>query len=95
MHMDPNRRPDAILDETCLERLRQTNRCNLLHACAKMTAEITATTEAARCGLLLAVVMPCITRGPRCCRSRSGTWAWSSRSAEENSIGGSGVQLCM
>ncbi|KAM0822313.1 hypothetical protein ACQ4PT_071577 [Festuca glaucescens] len=95
VHMDPNRSPDAVLDETfwsdydyCKQsgvsspllchdssepvflaasfQLENLNNLYLqnLYCCAKMMAEITATEEAAKRGLELAVVVPSMTMGP-------------------------------
>ncbi|TKW42196.1 hypothetical protein SEVIR_1G367600v4 [Setaria viridis] len=64
VHMDPNRSPDAVLDETCWSDFDFCKQTGNLYCCAKMMAEITATEEAARRGLQLAVVVPCITTGP-------------------------------
>ncbi|KAK8463477.1 hypothetical protein SEVIR_1G367500v4 [Setaria viridis] len=64
VHMDPNRSPDAILDETCWSDYDFCKQTDNLYCCAKMMAEITATEEAARRGLQLAVVVPCMTMGP-------------------------------
>ncbi|KAG2609335.1 hypothetical protein PVAP13_4KG323958 [Panicum virgatum] len=64
VHMDPNRSPDAVLDETCWSDYEFCKRTDNLYCCAKMMAEITATEEAAARGLQLAVVLPCMTMGP-------------------------------
>ncbi|EES05992.1 cinnamoyl-CoA reductase 1 [Sorghum bicolor] len=64
VHMDPNRSPDAVLDETCWSDYDFCKRSDNLYCCAKMMAEITATEEAAARGLQLAVVLPCMTMGP-------------------------------
>ncbi|KAJ1281569.1 hypothetical protein BS78_04G315500 [Paspalum vaginatum] len=64
VHMDPNRSPDAVLDETCWSDYEFCKKTDNLYCCAKMMAEITATEEAARRGLELAVVVPCMTMGP-------------------------------
>ncbi|KAG0535410.1 hypothetical protein BDA96_04G364200 [Sorghum bicolor] len=64
VHMDPNRSPDAVLDETCWSDYDFCKRSDNLYCCAKMMAEITATEVAAARGLQLAVVVPCITLGP-------------------------------
>ncbi|OEL28051.1 Cinnamoyl-CoA reductase 1 [Dichanthelium oligosanthes] len=63
-HMDPNRSPDAVLDETCWSDYTFCKQTDNWYCCAKMMAEITATEEAAKLGLQLAVVLPCITMGP-------------------------------
>uniref|UniRef100_A0A0E0CSX8 NAD-dependent epimerase/dehydratase domain-containing protein n=1 Tax=Oryza meridionalis TaxID=40149 RepID=A0A0E0CSX8_9ORYZ len=63
VHMNPNRSPDAVLDGTCWsdpEFCRQTD----IYCYAKMMAEKTATEEASRRRLQLAVVVPCVTVGP-------------------------------
>ncbi|CAO2047072.1 unnamed protein product [Urochloa humidicola] len=64
VHMDPNRSPDAVLDETCWSDYDFCEQTNNLYCCAKMMAEITATEQAAARGLPLAVVVPCVTTGP-------------------------------
>ncbi|XP_062221603.1 cinnamoyl-CoA reductase 1-like [Phragmites australis] len=64
VHMDPNRSPDAVLDETCWSDYEFCKQTDNLYCCAKMMAEITATEEAAKRGLQLAVVVPCVTMGP-------------------------------
>lgn len=64
VHMDPNRSPDAVLDETCWSDYDFCKRTGNLYCCAKMMAEITATEEAAARRLQLAVVLPCNTLGP-------------------------------
>ncbi|KAL5207956.1 hypothetical protein ABZP36_032391 [Zizania latifolia] len=64
VHMNPNRSPDAVLDETCWSDYEFCKQTDNLYCCAKMMAEITATEEAARRGLELAVVVPSMTMGP-------------------------------
>ncbi|KAL6635324.1 hypothetical protein ACP70R_027995 [Stipagrostis hirtigluma subsp. patula] len=64
VHMDPNRSPDAVLDETCWSDYEFCKQTDNLYCCAKMMAELTATEAAARRGLELAVVVPCMTMGP-------------------------------
>jgi cinnamoyl-CoA reductase len=64
VHMDPNRSPDAVLDETCWSDYEFCKQTDNLYCCAKMMAEITATEEAAARGLQLLVVVPCMTMGP-------------------------------
>uniref|UniRef100_A0ACD5YQ63 Uncharacterized protein n=1 Tax=Avena sativa TaxID=4498 RepID=A0ACD5YQ63_AVESA len=64
VHMDPNRSPDVVLDETCWSDYEFCNRTGNIYCCAKMTAEMTATEEAAKRGLELAVVLPSFTIGP-------------------------------
>ncbi|EMS62528.1 Bifunctional dihydroflavonol 4-reductase/flavanone 4-reductase [Triticum urartu] len=64
VHMDPNRCPDAVLDETCWSDYEYCKKTGNLYCCAKMMAEITATEEAAKRGLELAVVVPSMTMGP-------------------------------
>uniref|UniRef100_A0ACD5Z4R2 Uncharacterized protein n=1 Tax=Avena sativa TaxID=4498 RepID=A0ACD5Z4R2_AVESA len=64
VHMDPNRNPDAVLDETCWSDYDYCKQSGNLYCCAKMMAEITATEEAAKRGLELAVVVPSMTMGP-------------------------------
>ncbi|XP_066332779.1 cinnamoyl-CoA reductase 1-like [Miscanthus floridulus] len=64
VHMDPNRSPDTVLDETCWSDYDFCKRTENLYCCAKMMAEITATEAAAARGLQLAVVLPCVTMGP-------------------------------
>uniref|UniRef100_A0A0E0CSY1 NAD-dependent epimerase/dehydratase domain-containing protein n=1 Tax=Oryza meridionalis TaxID=40149 RepID=A0A0E0CSY1_9ORYZ len=63
VHMNPNRSPDAVLDETCWsdpEFCRQKD----MYCYAKTMAEMAATEEAAKRGLELAVVVPSMTMGP-------------------------------
>ncbi|XP_044417074.1 cinnamoyl-CoA reductase 1-like [Triticum aestivum] len=62
--MDPNRSPDAVLDETCWSDYDYCKNTGNMYCCAKMMAEITATEEAAKRGLELAVVVPSMTMGP-------------------------------
>ncbi|KAM0878898.1 hypothetical protein ACQ4PT_034598 [Festuca glaucescens] len=64
VHMDPNRSPDAVLDETCWSDYEYCKQSGNLYCCAKMMAEITATEEAAKRGLELEVVVPSMTMGP-------------------------------
>ncbi|KQK01290.1 hypothetical protein BRADI_3g54950v3 [Brachypodium distachyon] len=64
VHMDPKRSPDAVLDESCWSDYEFCKQTGNLYCCAKMMAEITATEEAARRGLELAVVVPSMTMGP-------------------------------
>ncbi|KAL6912280.1 hypothetical protein ACP4OV_001085 [Aristida adscensionis] len=64
VHMDPNRSPDAVLDETCWSDYDFCKQTDNLYCCAKMMAEVTAAEEAARRGVELAVVVPCMTMGP-------------------------------
>ncbi|XP_024316495.1 cinnamoyl-CoA reductase 1-like isoform X1 [Brachypodium distachyon] len=64
VHMDPNRSPDAVLDETFWSDYEFCKQTGELYCCAKMMAEKAATEEAARRGLELAVVVPCVTVGP-------------------------------
>ncbi|GJM87308.1 hypothetical protein PR202_ga03248 [Eleusine coracana subsp. coracana] len=64
VHMDPNRSPDAVLDETCWSDYEFCKKTDNLYCCAKMMAEITATEESAKRGLQLSVVLPCMTMGP-------------------------------
>ncbi|KAF7086813.1 hypothetical protein CFC21_090072 [Triticum aestivum] len=64
VHMDPNRRPDAVLDESCWSDYEYCKNTGNMYCCAKMMAEITATEEAAKRGLELAVVVPSMTMGP-------------------------------
>ncbi|XP_025820143.1 cinnamoyl-CoA reductase 1-like isoform X2 [Panicum hallii] len=64
VHMDPNRSPDAVLDETCWSDYDFCRRTDNWYCCAKMMAEIAATEAAAKLGLELAVVLPCNTVGP-------------------------------
>ncbi|CAO2201700.1 unnamed protein product [Urochloa humidicola] len=63
-HMDPARSPDAVLDETYWSDYDFCRRTDNWYCCAKMMAEIAATEAAARLGLQLAVVLPCMTVGP-------------------------------
>uniref|UniRef100_A0A0D9VMH7 NAD-dependent epimerase/dehydratase domain-containing protein n=1 Tax=Leersia perrieri TaxID=77586 RepID=A0A0D9VMH7_9ORYZ len=63
VHMNPNRSPDAVVDETCWsdpEFCRQTD----IYCYAKMMAEKMAEAEAAKRGVELSVVVPCVTVGP-------------------------------
>ncbi|CAL4885948.1 unnamed protein product [Urochloa decumbens] len=55
VHMDPNRSPDAVLDETCWSDYEFCKQTHNLYCCAKMMAEITAAEQAAARGLQLAV----------------------------------------
>ncbi|KAJ1281578.1 hypothetical protein BS78_04G316400 [Paspalum vaginatum] len=71
VHMDPNRSPDAVLDETCWSDYEFCKKTDNLYCCAKMMAEITAAEAAARRGLELAVVVPCMTMGPMLHQPRS------------------------
>ncbi|EMS62995.1 Dihydroflavonol-4-reductase [Triticum urartu] len=64
VHMDPNRSPDTVLDKTCWSDYDFCKNTGNLYYCAKMMAEITATEEAAKRGLELAVVVPSMTMGP-------------------------------
>ncbi|KAK3155517.1 hypothetical protein QOZ80_2BG0204220 [Eleusine coracana subsp. coracana] len=64
VHMDPNRSPDAVLDENCWSDYEFCKKTDNLYCCAKMMAEITATEESAKRGLQLSVVLPCMTMGP-------------------------------
>ncbi|XP_037445356.1 cinnamoyl-CoA reductase 1-like [Triticum dicoccoides] len=64
VHMDPNRRPDAVLHETLWSDYDYFKNTGNLYCCAKMMAEITATEEAAKTGRELAVVVPSMTMGP-------------------------------
>ncbi|KAI4982976.1 hypothetical protein ZWY2020_023468 [Hordeum vulgare] len=64
VHMDPNRSPDAVLDEACWSDYDFCKNTGNLYCCAKMMAEITATEEAAKRGLELALVVPSMTMGP-------------------------------
>ncbi|CAO2169000.1 unnamed protein product [Urochloa humidicola] len=63
-HMDPHRSPDAVLDETYWSDYDFCRGTDNWYCCAKMMAEIAATEAAARLGLQLAVVLPCMTVGP-------------------------------
>ncbi|RLN05175.1 cinnamoyl-CoA reductase 1-like [Panicum miliaceum] len=64
VHMDPNRSPDAVLDETCWSDYDFCRRTDNWYCCAKMMAEMAATEAAAKLGMELAVVVPCNTVGP-------------------------------
>ncbi|XP_047078379.1 cinnamoyl-CoA reductase 1-like [Lolium rigidum] len=64
VHMDPNRSPDTVMDETCWSDYDFCKQTGNFYCCAKMMAEKTATEEAARRGLELAVVVPSMTIGP-------------------------------
>uniref|UniRef100_A0A0D9YZZ7 NAD-dependent epimerase/dehydratase domain-containing protein n=1 Tax=Oryza glumipatula TaxID=40148 RepID=A0A0D9YZZ7_9ORYZ len=63
VHMNPNRSPDAVLDESCWSDPEFCQREDI-YCYAKMMAEKTATEEASRRRLQLAVVVPCVTVGP-------------------------------
>ncbi|XP_006649158.2 cinnamoyl-CoA reductase 1-like [Oryza brachyantha] len=63
VHMNPSRSPDTVVDETCWsdpEFCRRTD----MYCYAKTVAERTASEEASRRGLHLAVVVPSMTMGP-------------------------------
>ncbi|KAK1621178.1 hypothetical protein QYE76_026695 [Lolium multiflorum] len=64
VHMDPNRSPNAVVDETYWSDYEFCKRTGNFYCCAKMMAEKTAMEEAARRGLELAVVVPHVTIGP-------------------------------
>lgn len=64
VHMDPNRSPDAVVDETFWSDYEFCKQTGNMYCCAKMMAEKAAMEEAARRGLELAVVVPCVTVGP-------------------------------
>nr|XP_051196522.1 cinnamoyl-CoA reductase 1-like [Lolium perenne] len=64
VHMDPNRSPDALVDETYWSDYEFCKRTGNFYCCAKMMAEKTAMEEAATRGLELAVVVPHVTIGP-------------------------------
>ncbi|KAK1620814.1 hypothetical protein QYE76_026331 [Lolium multiflorum] len=64
VHMDPNRSPDAVVDETYWSDYEFCKRTGNFYCCAKMMAEKTAMEEAATRGLELAVVVPHVTIGP-------------------------------
>jgi len=64
VHMDPNRSPDAVVDETYWSDYEFCKRTGNLYCCAKMMAEKTAMEEAAMRGVELAVVVPNVTIGP-------------------------------
>uniref|UniRef100_A0A453Q0E3 NAD-dependent epimerase/dehydratase domain-containing protein n=1 Tax=Aegilops tauschii subsp. strangulata TaxID=200361 RepID=A0A453Q0E3_AEGTS len=64
VHMDPNRSPDTVLDESCWSDYDYCKQTGNLYCCAKMMAEVVATEEAAKRGLELAVVVPAVTIGP-------------------------------
>lgn len=64
VHMDPNRSPDTVVDETCWSDYEYCKRTGNLYCCAKMMAEIAATEEAGKRGMELAVVVPATTVGP-------------------------------
>ncbi|KAF7061177.1 hypothetical protein CFC21_067894 [Triticum aestivum] len=69
VHMNPNRSPDTILDETCWSDYEFCKQTGNYYCCAKMMAEMAATEEATRRGLQLAVVVPPMTIGPMLQRS--------------------------
>ncbi|KAM0925513.1 hypothetical protein ACQ4PT_004161 [Festuca glaucescens] len=64
VHMDPNRSPDAVVDETYWSDYEFCKRTGNLYCCAKMMAEKTAMEETAMRGVELAVVVPHVTIGP-------------------------------
>uniref|UniRef100_J3LI87 NAD-dependent epimerase/dehydratase domain-containing protein n=1 Tax=Oryza brachyantha TaxID=4533 RepID=J3LI87_ORYBR len=64
VHMNPSRSPDAVLDESCWSDYEFCKQTDNLYCCAKMMAEMTATEEAEKRGLELAVVIPSMTMGP-------------------------------
>ncbi|KAF7067920.1 hypothetical protein CFC21_073737 [Triticum aestivum] len=69
VHMNPNRSPDTILDETCWSDYEFCKQTGNYYCCAKMMAEMAATEEASRRQLQLAVVVPPMTIGPMLQRS--------------------------
>ncbi|KAF7081260.1 hypothetical protein CFC21_085222 [Triticum aestivum] len=64
VHMDPNRSPDTVVDETCWSDYDFCKETGNMYCCSKIMAEITAKEEAANRGLDLAVVVPSMTIGP-------------------------------
>ncbi|VAI22534.1 unnamed protein product [Triticum turgidum subsp. durum] len=64
VHMNPNRSPDTVLDETCWSDYEFCKQTGNFYCCAKMMAEMAATEEATRRGLQLVVVVPPMTIGP-------------------------------
>ncbi|KAM0897010.1 hypothetical protein ACQ4PT_022803 [Festuca glaucescens] len=78
VHMDPNRSPDTVVDETCWSDYDFCKRTGNLYCCGKMMAEIAATEEAAKRGLELVVVVLAITVGPMLSTRRSTTAATTS-----------------
>ncbi|KAK1620817.1 hypothetical protein QYE76_026334 [Lolium multiflorum] len=64
VHMDPNRSPDDVVDETYWSDYEFCKRTGNIYCCAKMMAEKTAMEEAAMRGVELAVVVPHVTIGP-------------------------------
>ncbi|CAD6241779.1 unnamed protein product [Miscanthus lutarioriparius] len=76
VHMDPNRSPDTVLDETCWSDYDFCKRTENLYCCAKMMAEITATEEAAARGCS----WPCRRSTSAPTTSRATSWAPSAPS---------------
>ncbi|KAL6849997.1 hypothetical protein ACP4OV_020624 [Aristida adscensionis] len=63
VHMNPNRSPDQIVDESCWSDLDFCKRTKNLYCYAKAVAERTAMEEAAKRGVELVVVVPAVTLG--------------------------------
>ncbi|KAF0920525.1 hypothetical protein E2562_035634 [Oryza meyeriana var. granulata] len=63
VHMNPNRSPDQILDETCWSDLEFCKQTQNWYCYAKMVAEKSAMEEASKRGVQLLVVVPSITIG--------------------------------
>ncbi|KAF7081269.1 hypothetical protein CFC21_085231 [Triticum aestivum] len=64
VHMDPNRSPDIVVDESCWSDYDYCKQTGNLYCCAKMMAEVVAKEAATKRGLELAVVVPATTIGP-------------------------------
>uniref|UniRef100_A0A0E0C0X5 NAD-dependent epimerase/dehydratase domain-containing protein n=1 Tax=Oryza meridionalis TaxID=40149 RepID=A0A0E0C0X5_9ORYZ len=63
VHMNPNRRSDQTLDETCWSDLEFCKQTQNWYCYAKMVAEMTAMEEASKRGVQLLVVVPAVTVG--------------------------------
>lgn len=63
VHMNPNRSPDQVLDESCWSDLEFCLKTKNLYCYAKTVAERTAMEEASKRGIQLVVVVPSLTLG--------------------------------
>uniref|UniRef100_A0A0E0LZ11 NAD(P)-binding domain-containing protein n=1 Tax=Oryza punctata TaxID=4537 RepID=A0A0E0LZ11_ORYPU len=63
VHMDPNRSPDTVMDESCWSNLDFCKRKGDWYSYGKMVAEITAVEQASKRGIHLLVVVPPVTTG--------------------------------